>query len=103
MAADGQTTADGTGRARSERFHPLFERWARDVRRRLLLRRVLTGLAVGLALAVVPALVAWQTRHGALRPLCAFVGLAGAVARRVGARRKRWTDGDGALLLDDRL
>ena len=86
-----------------ERFHPLFERWARSVRGRLLARRVLTGLAVGLALAVVPAFFAWRTRHGALRPLCALGGLVGVVAGVVVARRRRWTDVDVALWLDDRL
>ena len=86
-----------------ERFHPLFEHWARAVRRRLLARRALTGLALGLALAVLPALVAWKTRHGALRPLCALLGVAGAVAGLVVARRKRWSDVDVALWLDDRL
>src|SRR5579859_4469351 len=40
-----------TTRTETTRFHPLFERWARDVRGRLLLRRALTGLALGLALA----------------------------------------------------
>jgi hypothetical protein len=86
-----------------ERFHPLFEQWAGRVRFRLLARRVLTGLAVGLALAVVPAVVAWKTRHGALRPLCAIAGLVGAAAGVVVARRKRWSDVDVALWLDDRL
>jgi hypothetical protein len=86
-----------------ERFHPLFEQWAGRVRRRLLLRRVLTGLAVGLAFAVIPAAVAWKTRHGSLRPLCAIVGLVGAAAGIAVARRRRWTDVDVALWLDDRL
>jgi hypothetical protein len=86
-----------------ERFHPLFEHWAGAVRRRLVARRALTGLALGLALAVIPALVAWKTRHGALRPLCALLGVAGAVAGLVVARRKRWSDVDVALWLDDRL
>jgi hypothetical protein len=85
------------------RFHPLFESWARRVRGRLLARRVLSGVAVGLALAVVPALVAWHTRHGALRPACALLGVVGAAAGVVVARRKRWSDVDVALWLDDRL
>jgi hypothetical protein len=86
-----------------ERFHPLFEHWARNVRTRLLARRALTGLAVGLALAVLPALLAWKTGHGALRPFCALVGIPGAAAGLVVARRKRWSDTDVALWLDDRL
>jgi hypothetical protein len=86
-----------------ERFHPLFEHWAGAVRRRLVARRALTGLAIGLALAVLPALVAWKTGHGALRPLCALLGVAGAAAGLVVARRKRWSDVDVALWLDDCL
>jgi len=85
------------------RFHPLFESWARRVRTRLLARRVLTGAAVGLALAVLPALVAWRTGHGALRPLCAALGGVGALAGALVARRRRWSDVDVALWLDDRL
>jgi hypothetical protein len=84
-------------------FQPLFDRWAARVRRRLLARRVLTGLAVGLALAVVPAVVAWRTRHGALRPVCVSLGFVGAAAGALVARRKRWSDVDVALWLDDRL
>jgi hypothetical protein len=86
-----------------ERFHPLFERWARGVRTRLLARRALTGLTVGLALAVLPALLAWETHHGALRLPCALAALLGAAAGVVVARRKRWSDEDVALWLDDRL
>jgi hypothetical protein len=85
------------------RFHTLFERWAARVRGRLALRRVLTGLAVGLALAVVPAVVAWKTRHGALRPVCAVLGVLGAAAGLIVARRRRWSDMDVALWLDGRL
>ena len=85
------------------RFHPLFEQWASRIRRRLLLRRVLSGLAIGLALAVIPAVIAWKTRHGALRPACAALGLAGAALGVLVARRRRWSDMDVALWLDDRL
>jgi hypothetical protein len=85
------------------RFRPLFECWARAVRSRLLLRRALTGGTVGLALAVLPALAAWKTGHGALRPFCAGGALLGAAVGVVVARRKRWSDEDVALWLDDRL
>jgi hypothetical protein len=86
-----------------DRFHPLFERWARRVRGRLMARRVLTGLALGLGVAIVPAAVAWKTRHGPLRPLSALVGIAGAAAGAWVARRRRWSDVEVALWLDDRL
>src|SRR5258706_12180169 len=49
-------------------FGALFARWARRVRRRLALRHALTGTAIGLAIAIVPAAVAWKTRHGGFRP-----------------------------------
>jgi hypothetical protein len=86
-----------------ERFHPLFEKWAGTVRRRLLTRRLLTGFALGLALAVVPSAIAWKTRHGSLRALCALAGVVGAAVGVVVARRRRWSDTDVALWLDDRL
>lgn len=85
------------------RFEPLFDQWAARVRRRLLARRMLTGLAVGLAIAVVPAVLAWRTRHGALRPVCVSLGIVGAAVGGLVARRKRWSDVDVALWLDDRL
>jgi hypothetical protein len=85
------------------RFHPLFERWARRVRGRLALRHALTGAALGLLVATIPAAIAWKTRHGALRPLAALVGVVGAGAGLAIARRKRWSDTDVALYLDDRL
>jgi len=85
------------------RFHPLFERWARRVRRRLLVRRLLTGFAVGLAVGVVGAVIVWRTGHGSLRLLCALGGVGGLAAGALVARRRRWTDVDVALWLDDRL
>ena len=84
-------------------FDPLFEHWARRVRRRLLVRRLLTGLAIGLAMAVVGAGLAWRTGYGTLRPLCALGGLAGLLAGALIASRRRWSDVDVALWLDDRL
>src|SRR5215472_15171503 len=84
-------------------FAPAFARTARGIRRRLLARRVLTGAAIGLAIAIAPALLAWKMRHGALRPWCAGLGVAGAIAGAAVARRKRWSDVDVALWLDDRL
>jgi hypothetical protein len=85
------------------RFAPLFARWAARVRRRLALRHALTGAAIGLAVAMVPAAAAWKTRHGALRPYAPLVGVVGAAAGLAVARRKRWSDTDVALYLDARL
>src|SRR5262245_24318000 len=87
----------------SARFHPLFERWARRVRGRLALRHALTGLAVALLFATAGSAVLWKMRVGPARP---FTALAGVVGFGVGlfiARRKRWSDTDVALYLDDRL
>src|SRR5512140_784541 len=52
-------------------FEPLFDRWASRVRRRLALRHLLTGAALGAVLALVPAGIAWKMRHGKLRPYAA--------------------------------
>jgi len=99
------TTIDreGTAKRADARFRPLFERWARRVRARLALRYALTGAAVGLAFAVVAAAAAWKTRHGALRAYAAGAGAVGAIAGLAWARRRRWSDGDVALYLDQRL
>ncbi len=94
------TTATDNG---DKRFHPLFERWARRVRGRLATRHALTGAAIGLAIAIIPAGVAWKTRHGSLRPFAPAIGLVGAIAGLAVARRRRWSDTDVALYLDDRL
>src|SRR5271165_4464911 len=86
-----------------QRFHPLFERWARRVRSRLMARRLLTGFAVGLAIGVAGAVLAWRTGHGSLRVLGALGGVGGVAVGAVVAHRRRWTDVDVALWLDDRL
>ena len=91
------------GLNRDARFRPLFERWARRVRARLALRHALTGAAAGLAIAVIAAGAAWKTRHGALRRYTAAAGALGLVAGLAWARRRRWSDGDVALYLDQRL
>jgi hypothetical protein len=80
--------------ARDSRFVPLFKEWAARVRGRLAMRHALTGAAIGLAVATVPAAVAWKTRHGALRPYAPLVGVLGAAAGLAVARRKRWSDTD---------
>ncbi|MEB2313562.1 MAG: hypothetical protein OZ921_13885 [Sorangiineae bacterium] len=92
-----------TSPPRVESLHPLFERWARRVRRRLALRRVLTGLAWGLAAGGGAAVAAWYLRHGALRPWAALFGVAGALFGLAVALRRRWSDAEVALYLDARL
>jgi hypothetical protein len=85
------------------RFHPLFERWARRVRGRLAARRALTGAAAGLAIAAAVTAALWWSRLGALRPYTAALALVGVAAGLVFAYRRRWSDSDVALYLDDRL
>src|SRR5512143_1862871 len=85
------------------RFEPLFQRWAARVRRRLALRHMLTGAAIGAAIAVVPAGIAWQTRHGSYRPFAALTAAAGVIGGAVVARRRRWSDEEVALYLDGEL
>src|SRR5436309_2893167 len=84
-------------------FVSLFERRARRVRRQLLLRYALSGAAAGLLIALVGAGIAWKTRHGALRWYAASAAIAGAACGVLLARSRRWSDGDVALYLDDRL
>src|SRR3989442_15809750 len=91
------------GKGGDARFTPLFARWAARVRRRLAVRHALTGAAIGLAIAIVPAAVAWKTRHGAWRPYAPILGACGAMAGLGVARRKRWRDTDVALYPDERL
>lgn len=84
-------------------FHPLFERWARRVRGRLALRQALTGAAIGLVLSLILAAVGWKTRHAEVRSLAPILGAVGLTLGFVAARRKRWSDEDVALYLDQRL
>ncbi|HVY26568.1 MAG TPA: hypothetical protein VHB79_08435 [Polyangiaceae bacterium] len=80
-----------------------FGRAARKVRGSLLLRRVLTGAAFGLAAGALAAGGLWWWRLGELRPLSAALGLLGAGAGALVAARKRWTDEHVALYLDEKL
>lgn len=73
------------------------------MRRRLALRTAMTGAAIGLAIAVLPACVAWKVRRGELRPYAALLGVAGALGGLAVARRRRWSDGEVALFLDARF
>ncbi|WP_394850701.1 hypothetical protein LZC95_24990 [Pendulispora brunnea] len=84
-------------------FHALFERWARRVRTRLALRRMLAGAAIGLAVALIPAAIGWKMRWADLRLWAPVLGLAGLGLGWLMARRRRWTDTDVALFLDARL
>lgn len=84
-------------------FRLLFERWARRVRLRFAFGRALTGAAVGLLVGAGVSAALWQTRHGALRPAGAAVGVLGALVALAVPRRRRWADGDVALFLDARL
>lgn len=85
------------------RFRRLFQRWARQVRLRLALRRVLSGLAIGLALGAVAAAALWWQRFGSLRPFAAALGLLGVLVAAFLALRRRLSDADVALYLDARL
>src|SRR5438093_12822903 len=83
-----------------ERFRAAFDRSARPIRARLAVRRALAGAAIGLLAGTVAAGVAWKTRHAVLRPWAAGLGVAGAAAGLVIARRRRWSDDAMALYLD---
>lgn len=80
-----------------------FGRAARKVRSRLWWRRVLTGAAFGLGAGGALAGALWWFRQGELRPLAAMLGLLGAAAGALIALRRRWSDEDVALYLDEKL
>ena len=109
MMAGSMASVDKSGeRDRSDpratdRFHPLFEGWARRVRGRLALRQAVTGAALGLCAATIPAALAWKTRHGDLRPYAPLVAIVGAGIGAGIAYRKRWSDTEVALFLDHRF
>lgn len=85
------------------RFRRLFERWARQVRLRLALRRLLSGLAIGLVAGALVALALWWQRLGGLRPFAGALGLVGLMVAVGVAFKKRLSDPDVALYLDARL
>jgi hypothetical protein len=86
-----------------ESFTAAFLARSGRVRRRLLARRVLTGLALGALASVLLAALCWWTRQGELRLWAASLALAGAALGFVHDRRKRWSDSDVALYLDAKL
>jgi hypothetical protein len=64
---------------------------------------VLTGMAVGLCAGSLTAAALWWQRQGGLRPLSGALGLVGAGAGALVAARKRWSDEEVALYLDEKL
>ena len=87
--------------------HPFNQRlhlWAKRIRRRLLLRELVTGLTVGTSVALLGIAVAWwlgiATPARALPSLALLFGAALGILRY---RRYRWTDQEVALFLDARL
>ncbi len=64
---------------------------------------MLSGVAIGLCAGSLTAGALWWQRQGALRPLSAGLGLLGAAAGAVIAARKRWSDEEVALYLDEKL
>jgi hypothetical protein len=80
-----------------------FGRAARKIRGRLWWRRMLTGAAFGLGAGAALAGALWWFRQGELRPLAAALGVLGAAAGALVAARKRWSDEDVALYLDEKL
>ena len=84
-------------------FHSLFERRARRIRGRFLLRRALTGMALGLLVAVGVALAIWWTRHTSWLPWVPVLAAVGALFGLVSGSWRRWTDTEVALYLDARL
>jgi hypothetical protein len=84
-------------------LEPRFARAARRVRGRLWLRRVLSGAALGLCAGALAAGVAWWLRQSELRAATAVLGVVGAGLGALLAARKRWTDEEVALYLDEKL
>lgn len=80
-----------------------FGRAARKIRGRLWLRRVLTGVAFGLGAGGACAGALWWLRQGELRPLSAALGILGGALGALIALRKRWSDEEVALYLDEKL
>jgi hypothetical protein len=88
----------------SPSFRETFRRRARSVRRWLVVRYALGGLAIGALAGGALAAFLWWRREGELRPwgfaAAVAAGLAGGLAW---AWRRRWSDQALALYLDARL
>jgi hypothetical protein len=89
--------------AASPELDRYFAQAARRVRGRLGLRRVLSGAAFGLCAGALAAGALWWLRLGELRPFSAALGLVGAGVGAALSARKRWSDEDVALYLDEKL
>lgn len=86
------------------RFTAIFARSAREVRLARAMRRVIWGVAFGIAGAGVMSLAGWLLGATRLGLGVAAAGVAaGAVAGLLDAIRRRWSDADVALYLDARL
>lgn len=88
---------------RAAAFDDLFERAAARIRGRQLSRAALSGATIGLVLGAAAAAGCWRLRLGSLRPTTALLGLVGAGAGALVARRRRFDDEAVALYLDGRL
>lgn len=84
-------------------FRAAFSPWAARVRRRLAARTALTGAAIGLVVGAGASAVLWWQRLGDLRPAPVALGVVGAAAGVVLARRRALSDDAVALLLDRKL
>jgi hypothetical protein len=80
-----------------------FGRVARRVRGRLWLGRALTGAALGLCAGGLLAGALWWLRRGELRPFAAGLGLLGAGLATLLSARRRWSDEEVALYVDEKL
>lgn len=87
----------------SPSFDRVFRQMAGRVRRRRMLRSVLSGAALGAVAGAFAALVAWRAGAGELRFAATALTLVGVVAGWVRGRRRRWSDAEVALFLDARL
>ena len=64
------------------------------------MRQILTGVAFGVTLGLLPAVVGWKLRNETVRRAAPVAALVGAIAGFVIARRKRWSNTDVALYFD---
>jgi hypothetical protein len=88
------------GQPLTVRFERAFRERSALIRRRLALRWVLGGAAIGAMLGAGLGGVAWWTRHGGARLVCLGLPLVGALVGLGMNRRRRWSDEHVALFLD---